>query len=119
VLQRLLTTGGGLHFRRGLGAGGQRREQNRCSLGRDGYVWAPRQGGGGVFVFQLQGDGFWSSGLASAGRLRSCRLSLTCGAIAGPSVVRQSPAGEYAFALAAAPMIFVSSWQEGRQRPLF
>jgi len=111
VLQHLLTTGGGLHFRRGLGAGGQRREQSRCSLGRDGYVWvwAPRQGGGGgYFKFKAKA---WllEPGLASAGRLRSCLLSLTRGAISGPSVVHQSPAGEYAFALAAAPMILFSS----------
>ena len=47
------------------------------------------------------------SGLASAGRLRSCLLSPTCGATAGPGYeaaswrLPQSPAGEYALAAAA------------------
>jgi hypothetical protein len=51
--------------------------------------------------------GFCSLGLAGAGRLRSCLLAPTCGAIAGPGyeaasgLLPQSPAGECALAAAA------------------
>ena len=106
--RQLLTTGAAQHFRRGLGARGERREQSRCSLGRDGYVWvwAPRRGGGGG-VFEVEGvaSGVWDS-RAQVGCARAS-FHRHVGPLLGPDTRRpdgaslQSPAGEYTMAATA------------------